>query len=290
VDRLRLYSLHWRRLAQLNLRAGQAAPHGCFRRVWAHWGRMPAPQGNGPDHGVEVHGRTYTWSKVGANISSPRPQTLADLNTLVFDIPSLQVRPRPRMHSHQLPTARRATEMNKTIARRPVDARPFFPPQHKVDRRDVLPSVSLRDFWSGARDDQRRRVARTFSRDRRRTRMFTTSTRTQCHRARTSDARTGGASSRRWARCRPSPSLRRVMSPLSRCSSRSHHPVEAGPHPLSAHPQLSGDREPPLSESGLRSGLVVSEVGFGGDAPPGFGHSQALRGIGATPWLVKNHV
>jgi hypothetical protein len=76
---------------------------------------MPARQGNGPDGGVEVDGNTYTWTKVGGNISSSRPQTLADLNTVVFDIPDLQVRPRPRMHSRPLPTARRATEKNKNI-------------------------------------------------------------------------------------------------------------------------------------------------------------------------------
>jgi len=53
-------------------------------------GYLKSLQGNGPDGGVVVDGNTYTWNKVGANISTPRPQTLADLNTLVFDIPYLQ--------------------------------------------------------------------------------------------------------------------------------------------------------------------------------------------------------
>ena len=59
---------------------------------------MLARQGNGPDGGVVVDGNTYTWNKVGANISTPRPQTLADLNTLVFDIPYLQVSPSASPH------------------------------------------------------------------------------------------------------------------------------------------------------------------------------------------------
>lgn len=42
-------------------------------------------QGDGPGGGVDVEGTTYTWQPVGAS-----PQSLADLNTLVFNLPELQ--------------------------------------------------------------------------------------------------------------------------------------------------------------------------------------------------------